>query len=70
MWVALSTAAPWLPTGVNLSCYQCFKVAGPAGCRPTACLPTDQVCLSNAVVFLSSKAGKSGGGPGGPWAGS
>uniref|UniRef100_A0A8C7ATJ7 Lymphocyte antigen 6 family member L n=1 Tax=Neovison vison TaxID=452646 RepID=A0A8C7ATJ7_NEOVI len=39
--------------GGNLSCYQCFKVADLAQCRPTACRPTDQVCLSNAVVFLS-----------------
>ncbi|XP_047584790.1 lymphocyte antigen 6L [Lutra lutra] len=42
--------------GVNLSCYQCFKVTRQAQCRPTTCHPTDQVCLSNAVVFLSSKS--------------
>ncbi|XP_032272004.1 lymphocyte antigen 6L [Phoca vitulina] len=39
--------------GVNLSCYQCFKETSQALCTPTVCYPTDQVCVSNAVVFLS-----------------
>lgn len=45
---------------MNLSCYQCFKETSQALCTPTVCYPTDQVCVSNAVVFLSSKSGGRG----------
>ncbi|XP_036904881.1 lymphocyte antigen 6L isoform X2 [Sturnira hondurensis] len=38
--------------GRNLTCYQCFKVASAALCSPTACSPTDRVCVSHAVSFF------------------
>ncbi|XP_058421024.1 lymphocyte antigen 6L [Diceros bicornis minor] len=48
--------------GVNLSCYQCFKVSSQALCKPAACYSTDRVCVSNAAIvtigevrFLLSK---------------
>ncbi|XP_025778837.1 lymphocyte antigen 6L isoform X2 [Herpailurus yagouaroundi] len=37
--------------GLNLSCYQCFKVTREELCAPTQCYPTDRVCVSSAVVL-------------------
>ncbi|XP_039109993.1 lymphocyte antigen 6L [Hyaena hyaena] len=37
--------------GLNLSCYQCFKVARLELCPPAQCNPTDRVCVSNTVVL-------------------
>uniref|UniRef100_A0A8C0S9E2 UPAR/Ly6 domain-containing protein n=1 Tax=Canis lupus familiaris TaxID=9615 RepID=A0A8C0S9E2_CANLF len=41
------------PRSGNLSCYQCFKVSGPARCAPAACHPADRVCVSHAVILRS-----------------
>ncbi|XP_053516860.1 lymphocyte antigen 6L isoform X9 [Artibeus jamaicensis] len=43
-----STSQP----GRNLTCYRCFKVASAALCAPTACSPSDRVCVSHAVSFF------------------
>ncbi|CAK7289744.1 Lymphocyte antigen 6L [Vulpes lagopus] len=50
---AAPPAPPGLRAGGNLSCYQCFKVSGPARCAPAACHPADRVCVSHAVTFRS-----------------
>ncbi|XP_045309392.1 lymphocyte antigen 6L isoform X1 [Leopardus geoffroyi] len=42
--------------GLNLSCYQCFKVTREELCAPTQCYPTDRVCVSSAVVLTKSKS--------------
>ncbi|XP_046498448.1 lymphocyte antigen 6L [Equus quagga] len=55
---ARSTQARGCPTGLKLSCYQCFKVSSPVSCEPTVCNSTDRVCVSNEVfVNLDSVKG-------------
>lgn len=51
-----SIGLPGCPTGVNLSCYQCFKVTKEAMCKPAECSPTDRVCVSNALFVYSSES--------------
>lgn len=58
---ARSTQARGRPTGLKLSCYQCFKVSSPASCEPTVCNSTDRVCVSNEVfVNLGESLGAQG----------
>ncbi|KAM7074977.1 lymphocyte antigen 6L [Molossus nigricans] len=40
------------PTGVNLTCFRCFKVTKAELCTPTVCSSGDQVCVSHTVMFL------------------
>lgn len=53
---AAPPAPPGLRAGGNLSCYQCFKVSGPARCAPAACHPADRVCVSHAVILRSRRS--------------
>ncbi|XP_053415547.1 lymphocyte antigen 6L isoform X3 [Nycticebus coucang] len=41
-----------MAAALNLSCYHCFKADSWDKCRPARCLPTDEVCVSNEVLFL------------------
>lgn len=51
-----SIGLPGCPTGVNLSCYQCFKVTKESMCVPAECSPADRVCVSNALFVYSSES--------------
>nr|XP_012608338.1 lymphocyte antigen 6L [Microcebus murinus] len=56
LWAFLGSpefAGLWITPASNLTCYQCFKVSSPANCLPVRCLSTDQVCVSNEVVFFT-----------------
>ncbi|XP_036193453.1 lymphocyte antigen 6L [Myotis myotis] len=45
-------------TGRNLTCFRCFKVTEMELCQPTACAPTDRVCVGHTVmVQYKSKVG-------------
>ncbi|XP_029779300.1 lymphocyte antigen 6L isoform X2 [Suricata suricatta] len=55
LWALLVCAGSACDTeepGLNLSCYQCFKVSSQELCTPVQCHPTDRVCVSSTVVLM------------------